>query len=95
MATRPFRIAPRVTYQLHALCTRNNTILTLVSAPTNGSLAKPVTWVSAGSAGYKGAARQSSYSSHLAPLTLRYDRRHIRCSRRGFPKNVQKNRRPR
>lgn len=52
-------------YKLHVYSTRNNTILTLSTAPTTPSsssegaaaLQHPVAWVSAGNAGYKGAAR--------------------------------------
>ncbi|GAA5872508.1 hypothetical protein JCM3774_006840 [Rhodotorula dairenensis] len=50
-------------YKLHVYSTRNNTILTLSTSPsgahqpTAGDPHVPVAWVSAGSAGYKGAAR--------------------------------------
>ncbi|TNY22526.1 hypothetical protein DMC30DRAFT_348856 [Rhodotorula diobovata] len=53
-------------YKLHVYSTRNNTILTLSTAPTTSTasssegaaaLQHPVAWVSAGNAGYKGAAR--------------------------------------
>ncbi|GAA6026922.1 hypothetical protein JCM8097_005964 [Rhodosporidiobolus ruineniae] len=50
-------------YKLHVYSTRNNTILTLSTTPTGGSDPAPsdphhpIAWVSAGSAGYKGAAR--------------------------------------
>lgn len=50
-------------YKLHVYSTRNNTILTLSTSPSGaqqpaaGDPHVPVAWVSAGSAGYKGAAR--------------------------------------
>lgn len=46
-------------YRLNVFSTRNNTILTLTTTPTASAneLYHPVAWVSAGSAGYKGAAR--------------------------------------
>ncbi|GAA5970164.1 hypothetical protein JCM11641_000298 [Rhodosporidiobolus odoratus] len=49
-------------YKLHVYSTRNNTILTLSTPPTPGDPQPgdpnhPIAWVSAGSAGYKGAAR--------------------------------------
>lgn len=44
-------------YQLHVFASRNNTILTLTAVAPSSPLARPVAWVSAGSAGYKGANR--------------------------------------
>ncbi|BGP13989.1 hypothetical protein JCM10213_005575 [Rhodosporidiobolus nylandii] len=49
-------------YKLHVYSTRNNTILTLSTSPGGGDPApgephNPIAWVTAGSAGYKGAAR--------------------------------------
>lgn len=51
-------------YKLHVFSTRNNTILTLSTTPTSVSVEPSpqdphhaVAWVSAGSAGYKGASR--------------------------------------
>ncbi|CEQ39710.1 SPOSA6832_01261, partial [Sporobolomyces salmonicolor] len=50
-------------YKLHVFSTRNNTILTLTTSPSGGADPSPsdphhpIAWVSAGSAGYKGAAR--------------------------------------
>ncbi|GAA5888239.1 hypothetical protein JCM6882_000333 [Rhodosporidiobolus microsporus] len=59
------RLAVRYTqpYKLHVFSTRNNTILTLSTSPSGsaepapGDPHHPIAWVSAGSAGYKGAAR--------------------------------------
>ncbi|GAA6025705.1 hypothetical protein JCM11491_000340 [Sporobolomyces phaffii] len=55
----PLRPQP---YRLSVYSTRNNTILTLSTSPAGASASAtdahvPVAWVSAGSAGYKGAAR--------------------------------------
>ncbi|GAA5900521.1 mitochondrial 37S ribosomal protein uS11m MRPS18 [Sporobolomyces salmoneus] len=59
----PLRSQP---YKLSVLSTRNNTILTLSTSPSGPSSSSsvsrqdphvPIAWVSAGSAGYKGAAR--------------------------------------
>jgi small subunit ribosomal protein S11 len=46
-------------YRLHVFASRNNTILTLTTTPTAATTDPfhPVAWVSAGLAGYKGAAR--------------------------------------
>ncbi|GAA5863820.1 hypothetical protein JCM1840_005778 [Sporobolomyces johnsonii] len=50
-------------YKLHVFSTRNNTILTLTTSPSGSADPSPsdphhpIAWVSAGSAGYKGAAR--------------------------------------
>ncbi|BGP46174.1 hypothetical protein JCM10450v2_002014 [Rhodotorula kratochvilovae] len=48
-------------YKLHVYSTRNNTILTLTTSPSADPSPSdpqlPVAWVSAGNAGYKGAAR--------------------------------------
>ncbi|GAA5941809.1 mitochondrial 37S ribosomal protein uS11m MRPS18 [Sporobolomyces koalae] len=49
-------------YKLSVLSTRNNTILTLSTSPAGANATSqdphvPIAWVSAGSAGYKGAAR--------------------------------------
>ncbi|GAA6001003.1 hypothetical protein JCM10207_007369 [Rhodosporidiobolus poonsookiae] len=49
-------------YKLHVFSTRNNTILTLSTSPGGGDPSPsdphhPIAWVSAGSAGYKGASR--------------------------------------
>lgn len=49
-------------YKLHVFSTRNNTILTLSTTPGGGDPSPsdphhPIAWVSAGAAGYKGAAR--------------------------------------
>ena len=60
--TRSYRAIPRIAYQLHVFSSRNNTILTLTTTGTSAqgivsNTSSPVAWVSAGSAGYKGAAR--------------------------------------
>ncbi|KAK4705715.1 hypothetical protein P7C70_g487, partial [Phenoliferia sp. Uapishka_3] len=69
-------------YKLHVFSTRNNTILTLThspgSSPTsiNNELSSlpsphhPVAWVSAGSAGYKGAARGTYDAAVEASLRM-------------------------
>ncbi|GAA6059423.1 hypothetical protein JCM10212_003655 [Sporobolomyces blumeae] len=58
------RRGPRLSqpYKLHVYSTRNNTILTLSTSPAGADAGPqdphvPIAWVTAGSAGYKGAAR--------------------------------------
>lgn len=57
--TRRFGLQRNHPYRLHVFATRNNTILTLTTTPTaaQDEIFHPVAWVSAGLAGYKGAAR--------------------------------------
>ncbi|GAA5866047.1 hypothetical protein JCM8547_002927 [Rhodosporidiobolus lusitaniae] len=64
-ASRDYIARHRLTqpYKLHVYATRNNTILTLSTSPSGGhdpapgEPHHPIAWVSAGAAGYKGAAR--------------------------------------
>lgn len=68
-------------YKLHVFATRNNTILTLTHTPGYSSPTSiadqsssaphhPVAWVSAGSAGYKGAARGTYDAAVEASLRM-------------------------
>lgn len=62
-------------YKLHVFATRNNTILTLTHRPANKNDLPsdpdfPVAWVSAGSSGYKGAARGTYDAAVEASLRM-------------------------